>query len=115
MVTAGSTPSGTRNITLEITGVEGASSLQPNSATRVRLRGNFNIHGVSRPVTINATVRWIPDSNELRAQARFTVRLTDHNISVPAPVRLKVANEITVNVRLRAPRELTLDPPGPGW
>jgi polyisoprenoid-binding protein YceI len=90
------------NITLEISSMEGASSLPANEPTQVRLRGSFTIHGVSRPVTINATVRWIPDENELRAQARFTVRLTDHDISVPAPVRLKVANEIAVNVRLVA-------------
>ncbi len=90
------------NITLEISGVEGATRLEPNTATRLRLRGTFNLHGVARPVTINATVRWIPDSNQVRAQARFTVRLTDHNISVPAPVRLKVSNDIVVNVRLNA-------------
>lgn len=90
------------DISLEVTGIEGASSLQPNTATRVRLRGNFTVHCVSRPVTINATLRWIPDSNELRAQARFEVTLTEHNISVPAPVRLKVANTLQVNARLRA-------------
>lgn len=90
------------DISLEVTGIEGASSLEPNTATRVRLRGNFTMHCVSRPVTINATIRWIPDRNELRAQARFQVTLTDHDVSVPAPVRLKVANDIRVNVRLRA-------------
>jgi hypothetical protein len=30
------------------------------------------------------------------------VRLTDYGVSVPLPVRLKVANEIQVNVDLRA-------------
>ncbi|MGE0788095.1 MAG: YceI family protein [Sandaracinaceae bacterium] len=91
------------NLTLEVERVEGATRLEPNSATRIRLHGSFTVHGVSRPVVVNATVRYIPGEHpEIRAQGRFTVRLTDHNISVPAPVRLKVSNEIVVNVSLRA-------------
>ena len=100
------------NATFEITRVEGASSLRPNQSTRVRLRGRFSLHGVTRNVVANARVRLIPvtaemranhiDGDVIRAQASFRVRLTDYNISVPLPVRLKVANEIRVNVTIRA-------------
>ncbi len=98
--------------TFEITGVEGAQRLEPNQPTRVRLRGRFSLHGVTRDVVANATVRFVPLDDELRAaringdvvrgQANFTIRLEDYNVSVPAIVRLKVANEIRVNVTLRA-------------
>lgn len=100
------------NATLEITRVEGATSLSPNTSTRVRIHGNFTLHGVTHAITANARVRLVPLNDELRAahingdviraQASFRVRLTDYNISVPLPVRLKVANEIRVNVTIRA-------------
>jgi len=98
--------------TFEITGVSGASSLTPNQVARVRITGRFMIHGVTHDVTANARVRYIPltdemranhiDGDVIRAQASFRLRLTDFNISVPLPVRLKVANEIRVNVTIRA-------------
>ncbi len=98
--------------TLEVTRVEGAQSLSPNHPTTARVHGRFTLHGVTREVVSEATVRLIPFSEELRAarvdgdvlrvQASFRVRLTDHGVSIPLPVRLKVANEIEVNVNLRA-------------
>ena len=100
------------NATFEVTSVEGASSLSPNQVQRVRIHGRFSLHGVTHDVVANARIRLIPltdelranhiDGDVLRAQASFRVRLTDYNISVPLPVRLKVANEIRVNVTLRA-------------
>lgn len=100
------------NATFEITRVEGAERLEPNRAVNVRIHGRFSIHGVTRDVVANAMVRLIPLNDELRAahidgdvirgQASFRVLLTDYNVSVPLPVRLKVANEIRVNVTIRA-------------
>ncbi len=100
------------NATFEVTSVEGASSLTPNQVQRVRIRGRFSLHGVTHDVVANARIRLIPLTDELRAnhingdvlraQASFRVRLTDYNVSVPLPVRLKVANEIRVNVTIRA-------------
>mgnify|MGYP001628073767 FL=1 len=67
---------------------------------------------MTRDVVANARVRLIPLNDELRAaritgdviraQASFRVQLTDYDVSVPLPVRLKVANEIRVNVTIRA-------------
>ena len=98
--------------TFEITRVEGAGSLTPNQVSRVRIHGRFSIHGVTHDVVANARVRYIPvtdemranhiDGDVIRAQASFRIRLTDYNVSVPLPVRLKVANEIRVNVTIRA-------------
>jgi len=100
------------NATFELTGVEGASSLAANQNTRVRVRGRFTLHGVTKNIVASAQVRWLPVTDELRQTpgitgdvlrvgASFTVRLTDYGISVPAIVRLKVSNEIRVNVSVR--------------
>ncbi|GAB4210416.1 MAG: hypothetical protein OHK0013_31010 [Sandaracinaceae bacterium] len=100
------------NATLEITGVEGATALSPDVVTRVTIRGRFTVHGVTRDVTVQAHVRWIRASDELRAQgiqgdliraqASFTVNLPDHDVSVNPLVRLKVSDTIRVNVTIRA-------------
>jgi polyisoprenoid-binding protein YceI len=100
------------NATFEITRVTGATRLTPNQPARVQIHGRFSIHGVTRDVVANAEVRLIPLNDELRAaringdviraQASFTVQLTDYNVTVPLPVRLKVSNEIRVNVTIRA-------------
>jgi polyisoprenoid-binding protein YceI len=100
------------NATFEIVRVEGASRLTPNQVSRIRIHGRFSIHGVTRDIVANARVRYIPLTDEMRgnqisgdvirAQASFRVQLTDYDVSVPLPVRLKVSNEIRVNVTLRA-------------
>ncbi len=102
----------TPNATFEITSVDGATRLEPNRDTDVRIHGRFTIHGVTHDVVANARVRLIPFTEELRAahidgdvirgQASFRVLLTDYDVSVPLPVRLKVSNEIRVNVTIRA-------------
>jgi polyisoprenoid-binding protein YceI len=98
--------------TLEITGIEGATALQPNVVQRVTVRGRFTLHGVTRDVTASTQVRWIPLNDELRAQgvtgdliraqASFEIQLSDYQVSISAPVRLKVSNTIRINVTLRA-------------
>ncbi|MDH5490398.1 MAG: YceI family protein [Myxococcales bacterium] len=99
--------------TFQITGVSGASTLEPNQEARLRISGRFTIHGVTRALTARARVIWIPLTDEMRrtpgingdvirARARFTIQLTDFGISVPSIVRLKVSNEIVVTVNLRA-------------
>ena len=100
------------DVTFEVTRIEGAGRLAPNQVANLRVHGRFSLHGVTRDLVANAQVRYIPLTDELRAnhvdgdvirvQASFRVLLTDYNVSVPLPVRLKVANEIRVNVTLRA-------------
>jgi polyisoprenoid-binding protein YceI len=100
------------NATFEITGVEGATALSPDTVVRLTIRGRFTVHGVTRDVTAQAQVRWIRASDELRAQgiqgdliraqASFTVNLPDHDVSVNPLVRLKVSDTIRVNVTIRA-------------
>jgi len=92
------------NIHFEITevipGKKGSGELKKNKGTKVQVKGKFTAHGVTKPVIANGTVKWSGDS--LQIKAKFTATLEDHLISVPAIVRLKVANEIAVSVDLTA-------------
>jgi polyisoprenoid-binding protein YceI len=92
------------NIHFEITevilGKKSSAELKPNKDTKVQVKGKFTAHGITKPVVANGTVKWSNDS--LRIKAKFTANLTDHDISVPSIVRLKVANEIAVSVDLLA-------------
>lgn len=105
---AGSHP----NATLEITGVEGATALTGEGVQRVTIRGRFTLHGVTRDITAQAQVRLMRNNEELRgqgitgdlirAQASFEIQLSDYQVSISAPVRLKVSNTIRINVTIRA-------------
>lgn len=89
----------------ELIGVSGASSLSPGREQRLTLRGRFTLHGRTHDVSAEARATWFADAsgaggNSITVRARFTVRLTDYGVSVPEVVRLKVANEIVVDVRI---------------
>jgi len=83
-----------------ILGKRDSPELKKGKVTKVQVTGKFTAHGVTQPVTTNGTVKWSDDA--LLIKADFTAKLEDHEISVPAIVRLKVANEIAVSVDLRA-------------
>lgn len=87
----------------EVTRFEGANRLEPERPTPVRIHGRFTLHGVTRNLTATAHVRLLPGARpRIEADARFSLKLTDFGVSVPLPVRLKVSNEIQVEVVLRA-------------
>lgn len=99
--------------TFAITSVEGTGAVAPGEARDVMVRGRLSLHGVTRDITANVRIRRVAPSADvaaapgvtgevLRVRATFTLRLTDFGVSVPAPVRLKVSNEIELNVDLRA-------------
>jgi polyisoprenoid-binding protein YceI len=86
-------------IKFEIKKVSGATVLVPNHAAELEILGKLSMHGVTRDEAARATVRWIP-GEAVRVQAQFKVNLTNYKISVPALVRLKVSDEIALNVQL---------------
>ncbi|MBK8169963.1 MAG: YceI family protein [Sandaracinaceae bacterium] len=95
-----------------LTRIEGATSLSPNQTANVTLHGRFTIHGVTRETTAQAQLRYVPVTDQmrtnhitgdaLRVQANFRIRMSDYGVSIPSVVQLKVANELEVNVTLRA-------------
>ena len=93
------------HIVFEIIEVSGAESLKPKKNTKVKVKGKFTAHGITKIVEAKGTVKWTPvdgGKDELRIKAKFTTKLEDHDVSVPAIVRLKVANEISVAIDVQA-------------
>lgn len=95
----------------EVTGVEGATSLQPGQSTPVRIRGRFTLRGVTKNIVAEGRARLIPTDaaarqapgitgDVVRVQASFSINLPEYGVSVPAVIRLKVSDEIQVNVDL---------------
>ena len=87
-------------ITEVVLGKKGSVELKQNKKTKVEVKGKFTAHGVTQFVTAKGTVSWSGET--IRIQATFPVNLTDHQISVPSIVRLKVANVMEVSVDLLA-------------
>ena len=99
--------------TFTITAVEGTGAVAPGEARDVTVRGRLSLHGVTRDVSASVRLRRVAPSADvaaapgvtgevIRVRATFSLRLTDFGVSVPSPVRLKVSNEIELNVDLRA-------------
>ena len=86
-------------ITEIILGKKGNKGLKQGKDKKVEVKGKFTAHGVTQLVTAKGTVNW--SGSGIRIKAEFPVNLTDHDISVPSIVRLKVANEIQVSVDLK--------------
>lgn len=107
-------------IALDLVGTDLARPLAANAPVRGNLRGRFSLHGQTRDVTVPVTVRLVPlsatehagmaqfgiNADMLRVQGEFRINLSDYGVSIMAPLRLKVSNEIRVRVDLttfRAP------------
>ena len=87
-------------IKFAITKVSGASALKPGEAADLKIQGKVTMHGVTRDETATAKVRWSP-TDGAKVTAQFKVNLTNYKISVPSLVRLKVSDEIALNVMLK--------------
>ncbi len=85
-------------ITEIVLGKKSSTELKHGKDAKVEVKGKFTAHGVTKDVMAKGTVRWSGDT--IRVKASFPVKLTDHDISVPSIVRLKVANDISVSVDL---------------
>jgi polyisoprenoid-binding protein YceI len=108
------------NITFVIKSISGIGELTANALVEPTIQGTVSIHGIEKPVSTKARVRYIPGveaggADMLRVQASFSVRLPDHQVSIPSIVSLKVSPSIQVNVDLRATAEAPAEvlPPVP--
>lgn len=85
-------------IKFQIGKVEGAASIAAGQAVDVTVKGKLTMHGVTRDETATAKVRMTDKG--LKIQASFKVNLENYKVSVPQVVRLKVAEQIELNVML---------------
>ena len=68
----------------------------------VSARGDFTVHGVSRPLSLSC--RATPVAERFRVQCSFPVRLEDHDIEIPRIMFMKLAPEVRLEL------EFTLEP-----
>ena len=64
----------------------------------VNVKGNLTIHNVTRPVEQPATLELI--NGRLSGRTDFKVKPEDYDINIPSIVRDKIAQEMTVHVRV---------------
>ena len=70
----------------------------PGEAAEVKVHGKLSMHGVTRDEVATAKVR--STDKGVKVQASFKVSLPAYKVSVPSLVRLKVNDEIQLNVSL---------------
>ncbi len=85
--------------------------LVPGKMRKFKAEGDMELHGVTKPVMADVEVTALPaDENTkgrlpgdlLYIKATFPIKLDEFGIMVPAPAKLKVANEETVTVNVFA-------------
>lgn len=79
---------------------------------RYRVTGNFTMHGMTKQLTTDATVRFRKNGPETKAagfdgdvvqlQTSFRVKLSDYGIKIPAQAAGKVSNDVRIDVRAYA-------------
>lgn len=81
-----------------------AAPLTPGQPVTLTVEGTLDLHGVARPLTVEATVTLGPDG-ALRVDTAFPVKLSDHAIDRPQFLVMKLADEQQVRVQLVAAPE----------
>jgi len=62
----------------------------------VEVKGDFTMHGVTKPITLQAQIT--PGKSGIAATAEFRIVPQDYNIAIPAAVQDKIAKEVTIKV-----------------
>jgi polyisoprenoid-binding protein YceI len=75
-----------------------AGQLGKNGNHPVTVIGDFNLHGVNKPVNIPATIE-VKDG-KLMVNAILMVKPADYNITIPKVVENNISKEIKVTVQL---------------
>lgn len=78
---------------------------------KITVSGEFELHGVARPVTLSGMARYVPLTKETKPlkkmgvsgdavhfRGSFEVKLADHAITVPRFLAVKIADTVTVRV-----------------
>jgi polyisoprenoid-binding protein YceI len=103
------------NIELELVRTT-VRAITPGRTARGEVVGRLSLHGQTREVRVPVQVRYVPldprehagmdqvgiNANMLRVKGTLRVRLSDFGVSIMSILRLKVANEIAINLDLTA-------------
>ncbi|HET8572449.1 MAG TPA: YceI family protein [Edaphocola sp.] len=74
-------------------------NVKSEATQTVYIKGDLTVHGLSRNITVPATVKVV--DGELLIKANFKIKPADYNITIPALVRDKIANVVNVTVTVR--------------
>lgn len=66
---------------------------------KITVNGDMNMHGVSKQVTVPATLR-IDEKGKISGDAVFKVKPEDYDIKIPNLVKDNIAKEIEITVKL---------------
>lgn len=73
-------------------------NISKDGTYHIRGKGRFSVHGVTQERIIPCKL--IVDNGKLFISSNFTVFLADHNIKIPAIVNQKIAEEISVTIKI---------------
>lgn len=73
-----------------------------------KVTGKFTMHGVTKTITVNATVKYMKASSAtqnaglkgdvVQVKTSFKVNLSDYKVMVPAQAKSKVSNTVTISL-----------------
>jgi polyisoprenoid-binding protein YceI len=76
------------------------------------VEGNFTMHGVKKPITVDVVLREIPldliqkahwgETPGLGFASKFKLKLSDFGVKIPEVAAAKVSNELTISIDLVA-------------
>ena len=75
----------------------GNVDLAKSGSYPIQVTGSINLHGVTRPLSIPATL--VVQDKVLMGQAKFFLKPADFNIKIPSLIKNNIAKEIEVTVK----------------
>ena len=103
-------------LTIKKVKTSGDRALAPNKPVAVDVAGDLTIKGATRPVAFKATLRYLKGDkwsaqmlgpgDIVSVSASFPIKMSDWGVKVPRMLLLKVADEVTINIKVNARTQL---------
>lgn len=87
--------------TFKSTSVTGPASVRPGQSADLKVAGDLTLHGVTRRIVVPVHVT-LESSKRAHLTSKFTIRMSDYNVTVPQKLVLSVADEVDVKFDLFA-------------
>ena len=87
--------------TFKSTAVTGPASIAAGQSADLRVAGDLTLHGVTRRIIVPVHVT-LESPKRAHVTSKFTIRMSDYDVTVPQKLVLSVANEVDVKFDLFA-------------
>jgi polyisoprenoid-binding protein YceI len=87
--------------TFKSTNVTGPASLDIGQSADLKVAGDLTLHGVTRRIVVPVHVT-LESAKRTHLTSKFTIRMSDYNVTIPEKLVLAVANEVDVKFDLVA-------------